>query len=444
MFLLAGSAFFYAWWDWRFLILLTGSVTLTYFIGLLIGKHEEDRRRKQLLVIGIVQSLGVLIFFKYYNFFIASFADLLRGLGFNPGIHTLNLILPLGISYYTFRILSYLIDVNNGKITPCRNYVDFFNYVSFFPCLLSGPIDRAKEMLPQLERKRVFDYAQVSDGLRQVAWGLLKKVVIADKCGSLVEQIVTVYSDMPGSSLALALFFFFIQLYADFSGYSDMAIGIARMLGFEPRMNFNYPFFARSIPEFWQRWHMSLTSWMTDYVFTPLTIQFRDYGKAGLILSILITFTIVGLWHGANWTYVIYGFVHGVYFIPQVVGKGLRRKASPLTLSFSNLVKMGLVFTIVMLTTALIVSNSVADAIKYYSILFSSSLFSNPPFFGKMTLFMSAVLVAIEWIQRDKVHPLQIDNIKPQYVRLAIYYLVVIAIVYLGASAENQFIYFKF
>ena len=232
----------------------------------------------------------------------------------------------LGISFFTFRTLSYLLDIDKGKIKAEKNWVVFFAYVSFFPSILSGPIDRAKNLIPQLEKKRAFDYNQAIDGLRQILWGLFKKIVIADNCAPFVNQIFNNYQSYPSSSLLLGAFFYAIQIYADFSGYSDMAIGISRLMGFNITKNFDFPFFAQNIAEYWRKWHMSLTSWLTDYVFTPLSIAFRDYGKWGLTFAIIINFTIIGIWHGPNWTYVLFGFLHGCYFIPLILRGTMNKK----------------------------------------------------------------------------------------------------------------------
>lgn len=317
--LLLGSYIFYAWLNWKFLLLLIISSAVSYVLGLSISKTTNEKKKNLLLYLAVFQSLGILFFFKYFNFFITSIVDLLNVFHLNPNIQTLKIILPFGISFYTLKLISYVLDVYNEKIEPTNDWFVFFNYVSFFPCLLAGPIDRADNFIPQLEKSRQFSYAQSVDGFRQILWGLFKKIVIADSCASITGQLFDNYQNYPGSSLLLGAFLYIVQIYADFSGYSDMAIGISKLLGFSIPNNFNYPFFAQNIAEFWQRWHISLTSWMTEYVYSPLSFIFRRYAKNGIILSIIINFILVGLWHGSNWTFVIFGLLHGLYFIPLIL-----------------------------------------------------------------------------------------------------------------------------
>jgi len=449
---LAGSYFFYGWWDWRFLALLIGSSLLNYYLGLRIAQTTNTKHRKWLLYTGLLQGLAGLIFFKYYNFFITSFAEAFSVFNIKLHVQTLQLILPLGISFYTFRTISYLLDVDKNKIQPTKDWVVFFSFVAFFPGLISGPIDKAKLLIPQLEKTRVFNYAQITDGMRQILWGLFKKIVVADNCAEIANQIFDNYKNLPASSLALGALFYTFQLYADFSGYSDMAVGFARLLGFNITKNFNFPFFAQNIAEYWRRWHMSLTAWLTEYVFTPLSISFRDYGKTGLALAIIINFTICGIWHGANWTYILFGFLHGCYFIPLIIKGTMNKKSKapkdtllPSLLEFKNIVAT---FILVMLTNIVFRADSVAHVGDYFSRLFSMSFFSYPLFTNRISalisLIFSVVFLVVEWLQRDKDHGLQLNNAKiPQVFRWLIYYIIGIIILWFGGT-QDTFIYFQF
>ncbi len=451
--ILTGSYIFYAWWDWRFLFLLASSSTLNFFLAIWIAKSKNEKYRGFLLWIGLCIGLGSLLFFKYFNFFVVSLVNAFSVFHIQSDIHTLNIILPLGISFYTFRSLSYLLDIKSEKIKPTTDWVVFYSYVSFFPCLLSGPIDRPKTLIPQLEKKRVFDYSQASDGMRQVLWGLFKKIVIADNCAALTNPIFEHYKFLPASSLLFAVFLFTIQLYADFSGYSDMAIGIASLLGFRITRNFNFPFFAQSIPDFWRRWHISLTSWLTDYVFTPLSIYFRDYGKAGLILAILINFTAIGIWHGANWTFITFGFLHGCFYIPSILRGTINRNKKNSRInggrfSLSAFISMVATFMLLMLTFIIFRADNLARAFDYYSKLFSRSILYRFTITEKVntiaTLTAIVMMLCAEWLQQDKQHALQIDVIKRFPVRALIYFGLIFMILFFSPPTITDFIYFKF
>jgi len=451
--ILTSSYIFYAWWDWRFLFLLAGSSTLNYFLGIGIAKNKNEKYRDFLLWIGLAQGLGSLLFFKYFNFFVISLVSAFSVFNIQLNIYTLNIILPLGISFYTFRTLSYLLDIKSEKIKPTIDWVAFYSYVSFFPCLLSGPIDRPKTLIPQLEKKRVFDYSQASDGMRQILWGLFKKIVIADNCAALTNPVFAQYKILPASSLSFAVFLFTIQLYADFSGYSDMAIGTANLLGFRITRNFNFPFFAQSIPDFWRRWHISLTSWLTDYVFTPLSIYFRDYGKSGLILAILINFTAIGIWHGANWTFVLFGFLHGCFYITSILRSTANKKKKNSSIMgrpfpLRAFVNMAGTFILLMFTFIIFRADSLAQAFDYYRKLFSPSIFYRFTITEKVntiaTLIAIIIMLSVEWIQRDKQHALQIDAVKRFPVRALIYFSLIFFILFFSPPKITDFIYFKF
>lgn len=450
--ILLSSYFFYAWWNWRFLSILIGASFLNFILGIYIGKAKIPKYKKILLLIGLIQGIGMLVLFKYYNFFISSFAEAFSRLHINAGLQTLYLIIPLGLSYYTFKTISYLLDVDKGKIKATKNWIVFFAYVSFFPCLLAGPIDKARTFIPQLEKKRKFDYDTTADGMRQILWGLFKKVVIADNCATITNEIFTNYQHLPGGTLLAGAFFYTFQMYADFSGYSDMAIGFAHLIGFNVTKNFNFPFFSQNIAEFWRRWHISLTSWLTEYVFTPLSITFRDLGKAGLIFAILINFTIVGMWHGAKWTYVLFGFLHGCYFIPLILTGNMNKKIKDeknlWRFSFVKTVNILSTFILVMLTFVIFRAGNIMHAFEYYRRLFSTSLFtistfSTNDFDSAATLVFIILMLAIEWAKRSKEHGLQMSIKNPVY-RWAVYACIIFIIGMFMKSYETPFIYFKF
>ena len=453
--LLIGSYVFYAWADWRFVSFLIGVSALNFYLGIHIEKAKNPTYKKVLLYIGLLAGIGGLAFFKYYNFFVTSFKDLFQLLNVNLNLQTLNIIVPLGISFFTFRTISYLLDIDKGKIQSTKDWIVFFNYVSFFPALLAGPIDKAKSFIPQLEKNRTFEYNNAVDGLRQILWGLFKKIVIADNCAYITNNIFGNYESLPASSLLLGAFLYAIQIYADFSGYSDMAIGFSRLIGFNVTKNFDFPFFSQNIAEFWQKWHISLTSWLTEYVFTPLSIKFRDYDKLGLIFAIVINFTICGIWHGANWTYVLFGFLHGCYFIPLILKGTINKKKKiakdKLLPSFSEFINVLMTFSLVMFTFIIFRSETIYQAFHYFKGLFSVSIFTNPiPPLSLSKLdtlaiasFISIMLI-IEWLNREKEFGLQINDIKRPYFRVCVYYAIIFSILFFGAITSSEFIYFKF
>ena len=445
--ILVGSYIFYCWWDYRFLLLLVAQSLLNYLLGIYIAKANNPKTKKALLYLGTLTAIGLLIYFKYTNFFIDSF------LGIFPkaNLHTINLLLPLGISFYTFKTLSYLFDINKGKIQPTTDWVVFFSYVAFFPCLLSGPIDKANNLLPQLKNKRVFNYADATDAMRQILWGLFKKIVIADNLAQVTSNIFDNYHILPGSTLALGAIYFSFQLYADFSGYSDMAIGFARLLGFNVTRNFDYPFFAQNIAEFWRKWHISLTTWLTEYVFTPLSIRFRDYGKAGLVMAILINFTTIGLWHGANWTFVLFGFLHGCFYIPLILKGTLNKKRKNVPgKKYPSLKELINILGMILLVSFAFIffrSNNVPQAFDFIGRIFSKSLVVAPVNGKPLFLFVILLLLLAEWIQRNKTHVLQIQDLKYPVMRWGIYlvlFITILIFVSTGDQMDKGFIYVKF
>ncbi|GAB4402707.1 MAG: MBOAT family protein [Bacteroidia bacterium] len=447
--LLAASYFFYGWWDWRFLSLILISSLVDYWTGRQIGATQDTRARKRWLALSLVVNLGLLGTFKYFGFFVDSFIALFRSLGYEMPARTIQIILPVGISFYTFQTLSYTLDIYRGRLKPARDLVSFLTFVSFFPQLVAGPIERASNLLPQFYKARTFDYARAKDGLRLVLWGLFKKVVVADTLGEVVDLVVPHHEAYRGSVLVLVVLYFAVQLYCDFSGYSDIAIGTARILGFDLMRNFNYPYFARDILDFWRRWHISLTTWFRDYVFLPLGGGKVPTHKGRLILNYVLTFTISGLWHGANWTYVIWGLLHGLYHIPYLLFPQLRVSVQetrpPFTVrgTFKAAWQTALTLGLNLFALVFFMARDIDQASSYYAHLFSPSLFQEVNDFQLKTLFLMA-FVGVEWWQMylKKTHPLQIET-WPVVLRWGVYYALVLAFLYFNYE-RRAFIYFQF
>ena len=444
--ILISSYVFYSWWDYRFLFLLIFSTLLDFITGLKI--HQSSiKRRTVWLLISVVINLGFLGLFKYYNFFIESFAVVLNSVGLQSNIWTLNIILPVGISFYTFHGLSYVFDIYNKKIEPTKNFIDYAVFVSFFPLLVAGPIERATHLLPQVKTKRVFDYSKAIDGLRQILWGLFKKIVIADNCATFANIIFSNHEAYSGSTLLLGAVFFAFQIYGDFSGYSDIALGIARLLGFDLIRNFAFPYFSRDIAEFWRRWHISLSSWFRDYLYLPL-----GGSKGKLIIqirNIFIIFLVSGFWHGANWTFIVWGCLNALYFLPLLIFGKNRTNLN--TVAEGRFLPSGKEFLQIVCTFFLVViawiffrADNVGIAFDYILRIFSASLFSMPQFLPKKLILILFLFYFVEWIQRDKQHALQFQNVYvPKVVRWSIYYALVGILVFYGGE-EQGFIYFQF
>lgn len=361
------SYVFYSFWDWRFAGLMFVSSMVDYVGSIGIADSKSQHRKKWILGICLGIQLAILGFFKYYNFFVSSFEQLVHSLGWNGGSHTLSIILPVGISFYTFQTMSYTIDVYRGKLAPIRNVLHYVTFVSFFPQLLAGPIERAVHLLPQFLVKRKFEYEQAKSGVRQILWGLVKKMVLADNLALIVDQAYNHVSTTTGAWLIFGTVCFAFQIYCDFSGYSDIAIGLGRLFGIELMQNFAYPYFSRSVPEFWRRWHISLSSWFRDYLFIPLGGS-RN-GKTLWIRNIMITFVISGLWHGASWNFVIWGGLNGLAMIPFILRPGhVRSPASEIPggttrlPSMATLTGIAATFGFICLTWVFFRANSFQDA----------------------------------------------------------------------------------
>ncbi|WP_298499320.1 MBOAT family O-acyltransferase [uncultured Algibacter sp.] len=440
------SYVFYGWWDWRFLSLIVFSSIVDYTIGLLLKKEVTPFKRKLLLWTSICVNLGFLGFFKYYNFFIDSFVDSFAFFGKQVQVNTLNIILPVGISFYTFQTLSYTIDVYNKKLEPTNNIFSFLAFVSFFPQLVAGPIERATNLLPQFYKKREFNYANAIDGLRQVLWGLFKKVVIADNCAKYANIIFNNSDDYSGSTLLLGAFFFAFQIYGDFSGYSDIAIGISRLFGFDLKRNFAFPYFSRDIAEFWRRWHISLSTWFRDYLYIPL-----GGSRGGTFMKIrntFIIFIVSGFWHGANWTFVIWGFLNALYFLPLMLANKNRVNTNIVAQgkylpNIKELFQITITFFITLIAWVFFRANNVEQAFAFIWDMFSWTLFSAPEIFPNYIIYLVLGFIIIEWIGRHGEYAIErIDNIyKPLRWSL---YLLLIVLMFRFAGEEQAFIYFQF
>jgi D-alanyl-lipoteichoic acid acyltransferase DltB (MBOAT superfamily) len=425
-----------------------------YYAGIFIGKTTNERRKSFTITICTILGLSTLLYFKYTNFFLISIKDFLENIGFQTNIHTLKIIVPVGISFYTFRLLSYLIEIGRGKIEPTNNFIAFAAYVAFFPSLLAGPIDRPNTFLPQLSESRRFDYALAVDGCRQILWGLVKKIVIADNCATYVNQAFDNYSGEAGSTLVIGAILFVFQVYADFSGYSDMAIGISKLLGIKVTQNFNYSLFAQNIADFWRRWHISLTTWLTDYVFMPLNVKWRAWGNGGMILAIIVNFVLCGLWHGDSWTFVVWGAYFGLLFIPLILSGKMFKKTRIETNSwgfpkFTTLRKMLLTFLLVTIGMVFFRADTMTQAIGYFAGIFDSSLLSKPlvikqeyyiPLILKLIFF-----IVVEWYSRNEPHGLAKVGLNWNVWLRQTFYILLIFVVLLNIKGEaSQFIYFKF
>jgi alginate O-acetyltransferase complex protein AlgI len=448
--IVAASSFFYGWWDWRFLSLILFSSIIDYTIGQKLRVEENETKRKVLLWSSILLNLGFLGFFKYYNFFLDNFITAFSFFGTEINANSLNFILPVGISFYTFQTLSYTIDVYKRKLEPTNDIIAFSAFVSFFPQLVAGPIERATNLLPQFYKKREFNYTKAVDGMRQILWGLFKKIVIADNCALYANEIFNNSSDYTGSTLFMGAIFFTFQIYCDFSGYSDIAIGTSRLFGFNLKQNFAFPYFSRDIAEFWRRWHISLSTWFRDYLYIPLGGS--RGGKWNKIRNVFIIFIISGFWHGANWTFIIWGALNALFFLPllltnknrnnlEVVAQG---KVLP---SLKELFSILFTFSLTVFAWVFFRAENLSHAVQYIL-----DVFKNPGSFllvsvymkHKVILLLLFLFVLVEWFGREGQYAIAHIGIKwKRPFRYALYYVIIIAIIFFGGK-EQQFIYFQF
>ena len=448
--IVAASYFFYGWWDWRFLSLILFSTIVDFTVGQKLRNEENQIKRKALLWISILVNLGFLGFFKYYNFFLDNFISAFSFFGQEIQGNSLNIILPVGISFYTFQTMSYTIDVYKRKLVPTKDFIAFSAFVSFFPQLVAGPIERATHLLPQFYKKRTFDYSKAVDGMRQILWGLFKKIVIADNCAEYANQIFNNSADLNGSTLVLGALFFTFQIYGDFSGYSDIAIGTSRLFGFDLKQNFNFPYFSRDIAEFWRRWHVSLSTWFRDYLYIPL-----GGSRGGTWMKVRNTFVIFivsGFWHGANWTFIVWGALNAIYFLPLLLTNNNRTNLE--TVAKGKLLPSLKEFSFMLLTFSLTVfawiffrAENIEHAMQYIS-----GIFKNPEsFFAidvywkyKTSILLISIFILIEWIGREGQYAIATLGLKwKRPLRYVMYYAIITAIFWFSGK-EQQFIYFQF
>ncbi|MGB5982417.1 MAG: MBOAT family O-acyltransferase [Nonlabens sp.] len=445
------SYVFYGWWDWKFLSLIVFSTVIDYSIGNALNRTEDIRKRKFLLWTSILVNLGFLGFFKYFNFFIDNFKSAFSVFGYELGVDSLNIILHVGISFYTFQTLSYTIDVYRKNLEPTKDFVAFSAFVCFFPQLVAGPIERATHLLPQFHRKRKFDYSQAIDGMRQILWGLFKKVVIADNCARLANEIFNNYTDYSGSTLFMGALFFTFQIYGDFSGYSDIAIGTSRLFGFDLKQNFAFPYFSRDIAEFWRRWHISLSTWFRDYLYIPLGGS--RGGNWMKVRNTFIIFIVSGFWHGANWTFIVWGALNAVYFLPLLLTNSNRRNLGVIAEnrilpSFREATGMLTTFLLTVLAWIFFRAESLTDAFNYIQLM-CSDMYKYKELdryiqHGFVFLLIIAFLL-FEWHGRRNKYAIEHSMLyRNKILKYSFYYLVIGAVWWYIGGEKQEFIYFQF
>jgi D-alanyl-lipoteichoic acid acyltransferase DltB (MBOAT superfamily) len=455
--LLLASYFFYGIAAWKMIPLLLAATVIFYGLGILIERSNATKPRTASFAttLGVCLGIGLLLYFKYLNFFITSFSDLFSAMGLRTNWSTFNIIMPVGISFFTFKLISYLLEIFRGKIKAETDIITFAAYVSFFPTMMAGPIDRPNTFIPQLKSKRAFNYDLAADGCRQILWGLFKKMVISDSLAVTVDSVWSEIPEMPGLSLIIVAFLYPIQVYTDFSGYSDLALGVGKILGFKITKNFNYPFFGRNIAEFWRNYHMSLTSWLTDYVFMPLNIKFRNLGNLGVVFAIVINMFLVGLWHEANLTWAAFGIYNGILFIPLILSGAFAKKIS-LTVNKFGLPKLkdfaGMLITFVLFTAGLIIIRApdIGQAGEYIRQM-ADNLFPFSFSGGaekKRGLVMVVGLLIFEWLgyTNKTEYALQLIPIKlPRFLRWVIYFVIAFyVVIFYIINVPREFIYFQF
>lgn len=445
--LLISSYFFYACWDWRFLFLLIFSTLLDYFTGIKMSDARNQNSKKFWFWLSISINLGFLGIFKYYNFFAESFADAISHLGWQVNPWTLKVILPVGISFYTFHGLSYVIDIYKNRIKAEKNFIDYSVFVSFFPLLVAGPIERATHLLPQIQKTRTFDYTQAVDGLRQILWGLFKKVVIADQCAEYANMIFNNSEDYSGSTLLLGAIFFTFQIYGDFSGYSDIAIGTARLFGIDLLRNFAFPYFSRDIAEFWRRWHISLSTWFRDYLYIPL-----GGSKGGTWIKVrntFIIFLVSGFWHGANWTFLIWGFLNALYIMPSIIFNTNRNNLDIVAQgkylpTIKEVFQISITFGLTVFAWIFFRAENIGHAFNYISEILSISFFNLPEIRPRNLLVIIILFLFLEWVGREGQYALsKISIVKNRIVRWG-FYLAIGLVIFIFQGKQQEFIYFQF
>lgn len=461
--LLIASYIFYGFADMKMIPLLLGATAAFYGLGMWL-KAEMDKGHTQkasnITTFGVFLGIGVLLYFKYLNFFAESFAQILSALGLQVSWTTLHIVLPIGVSFFTFKLISYVIEVHREHIQPSRDFIEFGTYIAFFPTILSGPIDRPNTFLPQISVSRSFNYELAVDGCRQILWGMFTKMCIADNLASITDGVWNNMNQFSSSTLLFVALLYPIQMYADFDGYSNMAIGVGKVLGINITHNFNHPFLARNIAEYWRNWHISLTGWLTDYVFSPLNIAFRNWGNVGIIMAIVINFLLIGLWHGANWTFALFGLYHGLLYIPLILWGtfGKRKKLKPGKYGLPqgvDVLKMSITYFFVSIGLIIFKASSISDAFGYLCKLFDMTIFNVSGAYYELfglglkvyVLIFVTFLIITEWTCRKRQHNLEItsDSVLARnvFLRWAVYtFLLFITLLFKGIEA--QFIYFQF
>jgi len=448
-FLVIASYVFYGWWDWRFLSLILFSTFIDYSVGILLSKQRADYKRKIFLLVSIVVNITFLGFFKYYNFFVENFVSIFTFFGVKFDINHLNIILPVGISFYTFQTMSYSIDVYYNKIEPTKDFIAFAAFVSFFPQLVAGPIERAKNLLPQFQVSRKFLYEAAVDGCRQILWGFFKKIVVADTCARYSDIIFNNYAEYNGIILIFGAFFFAIQIYGDFSGYSDIAIGVSKLFGFKLMKNFAFPYFSRDVAEFWRRWHISLTTWFRDYVYIPLGGSKKGTTKS--VRNTLIIFLLSGFWHGADWSFILWGLLNALYFLPLLLMKKNRiytdtAAAGCVLPNPKELLGIMVTFFLISFAWIFFRSASAYDSFMYISRIFTGQFFNISILPGKKTMALKMLPVVlffiVEWLGRE-------NNFAIEYIPFNgcfrwIFYYLVFGCIILFSGVSQTFIYFQF
>jgi D-alanyl-lipoteichoic acid acyltransferase DltB (MBOAT superfamily) len=447
--IVAASYFFYGWWDWRFLSLIIISTLVDFSVGRYLFRSKDKVTRKMLLITSIMVNIGLLGFFKYYNFFLENFITAFSFFGSEIKANSLHIILPVGISFYTFQTLSYTIDIYRGKIKSTDDLLAFAAFVSFFPQLVAGPIERAANLLPQFKKRRAFSFEKAMDGAKQMLWGFFKKVVIADNCAEMANEIFNNSGDYNSFALFLGAVFFAFQIYGDFSGYSDIAIGTARLFGFKLMRNFANPYFSRDIAEFWRRWHISLSTWFRDYVYIPLGGSRVE--KPKMIRNVFVIFLVSGFWHGANWTFIVWGALNALYFLPLLFSRQNRKNLDTVAEGrlFPNLREMGqMLFTFLLTVLAWIFfrAEDLGHAIQYLSGIFDFISPGSPikdAVRSNQLLIMIAIFMFVEWLGRKNQYAIEYIN-QPKVIQVGFYLIIGAAILFLGNFNETEFIYFAF
>ncbi|HHH50537.1 MAG TPA: MBOAT family protein [Saprospiraceae bacterium] len=450
-FIVVASYVFYGWWSWKFLSLILFSTLVDYTIGRKLSKENNKTKRKIYLWISLLVNLGFLAFFKYYNFFLDNFVSAFSFFGTEISASSLNIVLPVGISFYTFQTLSYTIDVYKRKLQPTNDFIAFAAFVSFFPQLVAGPIERATNLLPQFYQQRTFEHHKAVDGLQQILWGLFKKIVIADNSAQVANEIFNHADKYSGSVLILGALFFSFQIYGDFSGYSDIAIGTSRLFGFKLMKNFDFPYFSRDMAEFWRRWHISLSTWFRDYIYIPLGGS--RVGTLKKLRNIFTIFILSAFWHGANWTFIVWGILNALYFLPLLLLKKNRIHTNTVAQgkylpSIKEFFNIGLTFALTVLAWIFFRAEDIAHAFSYLSTICSTSTFTIPYFYGRVHAVNTAILILffilIEWIGREEEYAIaKIDLRWKRPLRYVLYYFILLIIFFYGGQ-QQAFIYFQF